>query len=349
MKWIMNRSWVKRATMIAALDILSVVCAFFLALWMRYDFRINDIEPVFLQTYAWLIPVWCGISVIVFAVFGLYNSVWSFVSVDELFRIFGAYSVLLAAEIFLYKVLGIRMPRSYYILGLLLSFGATVCLRFAYRFLRQLRSSLHLFHHGKELENVMIVGAGDAGRSLIEEFANNHHAKGQVCCFVDDNASKWGKRLQNVPIVGGRDKIRESVEKYHIKRIIYAIPSSSAKTRKDILDICTSTGCQVQVVPGIYQLMNGEVTVSKLREVEVQDLLGREPIQVNLDEIFQFISGKVVMVTGGGGSIGSELCRQIAAHNPKQLIIVDIYENTTYDVQNELKKKFPNLNLVVLL
>ena len=344
-----NSAWVKRAIMIAALDVVSIACAFFLALWLRYDFQLNDVEPRFLQTYSQLILVWCGISVVTFAIFGLYNSVWSFVSIDELFRIFGAYGVLTVAEVIIYYVLKISMPRSYYVMGLLLSLCATVCLRFAYRFLRQVRATMHTFYHGREMDNVMIVGAGEAGRALIEEFANNQYVSGQVCCLIDDNASKWGKRLQNVPIVGGRDKIRESVEKYHIKRIIFAIPSCSAKTKKDILDICTSTGCQVQVVPGIYQLMNGEVSVSTLREVEVQDLLGREPIQVNLDEIFQFICGKVVMVTGGGGSIGSELCRQIAKAKPKQLIIYDIYENNAYDIQKELEAKYPELDLVTLI
>ena len=203
--------------------------------------------------------------------------------------------------------------------------------------------------HAPGVKNVMIVGAGDAGRALANEFINSDHVRDNIVCVIDDNPNKLHKRLCGIPIVGDRYSIPEMVKRYKVNKIIYAIPSSSAKTRKEILDICTTTGCEVQLLPGIYQMVNGEVFVSKLRKVDPIDLLGREPIQVNSDEILEYVSGKVVLVTGGGGSIGSELCRQIARANPRQLIIFEIYENNAYDIQMELKRSHPELNLTVLI
>ena len=195
----------------------------------------------------------------------------------------------------------------------------------------------------------MVIGAGEAGRALIAEFASSTYIKDNVVCVIDDNPIKKRKLLHGVPIVGGREAIPEAVQQYHISKIIYAIPSAAPSERKAILDICSTTGCKVQVLPGTYQLINGEISVSKLREVDPQDLLGRDPIQVDMNEIYAYISGKVIMVTGGGGSIGSELCRQIARANPKQLIVFDIYENNAYDIQMELQRKYPELDLVVLV
>ena len=196
----------------------------------------------------------------------------------------------------------------------------------------------------------MIIGAGQAGRTIIKELTTSSHINNSnVACIVDDNQSKVGRILEGIPIVGNRADIPEMAKKYNINKIIYAIPDSSGRTRKEILNICSKTGCEIQVVPGIYQLVNGEVSVSKLRKVEIQDLLGRDPINVNIDEILRYIGGKVIMVTGGGGSIGSELCRQIAKSNPKQLIIFDIYENNAYDIQMELKRKYPDLDLITLI
>ena len=196
---------------------------------------------------------------------------------------------------------------------------------------------------------VMLIGAGDAGRALAVEFTNSDHIQDHLSCVIDDNPVKWNKQLCGVPIVGGRQDILMAVKKYKISKIIFAIPNCAAKSRKEILDICATTGCEVQMLPGIFQMVNGEVSVSKLRKVDPQDLLGREPIKVNLDEIVGYISGKVVLVTGGGGSIGSELCRQIAHAKPKQLIILDIYENNAYDIQMELRRTHPELNLEVII
>ena len=339
----------RRALVIALLDVLSICFCFFFALWLRFDFRMNAIDPVFLDNYGRIILPWCVVCIAVFTVFGLYNSIWSFVSTDELMRILEAYGVLTVIAAVLALALDIQMPKSFYVVGLVFSGIATVGIRFSYRMLRYMKIHFGGMGHANYQENVMIIGSGEAGKALVNEFTTSAYVKSRVSCLIDDNPVKWGKRLGGVLIVGGRNEIPAAVEKYHIHRIIFAIPTASAKTRKEILSICSTTGCQVQVVPGIYQLVNGEVSVSKLRKVDVQDLLGREPIRVNLEEILNFISGKVVMVTGGGGSIGSELCRQIAKSNPKTLIIFDIYENNAYDIQMELQRSYPTLNLVTLI
>ena len=339
----------KRALIIGAVDLLSICVSFFAALWLRFDFQFKAIPAEFLTTYCEIILPWCGICIAMFSLFGLYSSIWSFVSTDELLRILEVYGLLALIGYVLARVLGILMPKSFYVVGIIFSIVATVSIRFSWRMLRYIKFHFQPHSDAAYQENVMIIGAGAAGKALVNEFTTSAYVKSRVCCLIDDNPVKWGKRLGGVPIVGGRTVIAEAVEKHNIHRIIYAIPSGSAKTKKDILAICATTGCQVQVVPGIYQLVNGDVNVSKLRKVDVQDLLGRDPIKVNLDEILHFISGKVVMVTGGGGSIGSELCRQIAKSNPRQLIIFDIYENNAYDIQMELKRNYPNLNLVTLI
>ena len=339
----------RKAFLIAAMDILSIAMAYFFALWLRFDFQFNEISDVFLDHYLKIILPWCGVCIVTFALFGLYSSIWSFVSTDELLRILESYGLLALLSLGMAMIPGLRLPKSVYVMGLIFSGMLTASIRFSYRTLRYIRHHLSGPRGPGFRENVMIIGAGEAGKALVNEFATSSYVTSHVSCLIDDNPVKWGKRLGGVPIVGGRNEIETAVQKYDIHRIIYAIPSGSAQTRKEILAICSTTGCQVQVVPGIYQLVNGEISVSKLRQVDVQDLLGREPIKVNLDEILNFISGKVVMVTGGGGSIGSELCRQIAKSNPKQLIIFDIYENNAYEIQMELQRTYPTLNLVTLI
>ncbi len=337
-----------RIFILAVMDVLSIMAAFFAALLIRFDFQFDQIPLNYFNLYLqWILP-WAAICLVAFLLFRLYSSIWSYASVDELLRIIGAYIALAAVGFACVLVLDIRMPRAVYAFGFALSFFFTVMIRFSYRLLRGMRSLLH-HQNQKSHQNIMLIGAGEAGRLLINEFATSEYVSGTVACVIDDNPSKRNKLLAGVPIVGGRKDIPEMVEKYRINKIIYAIPSGSAALRKAFLDICATTGCQVQVLPGIYQVVNEEVSISKLREVNPQDLLGRDPIKVNMDEIWQFISGKVVMVTGGGGSIGSELCRQIARANPKQLIIFDIYENNAYDIQMELKRTCPELNLKVLI
>ncbi len=334
---------------IMVLDTIATMASFFMGLWFRADFTFENIRQTHLEGFLSMIGPWCAITILVFFCFRLYSSIWAFVSTSEVFRIIGAYCVLGVLGVTVFHFDGIIMPRSSMVVGFLFSFVCTVGIRFSYRLWITIQRKIIHAGHGKGMRNVMIVGAGDAGRALALEFNNSNFVRDHLACVIDDNPVKRNKRLCGVPIVGGREEIHNAVKKYKIHKIIYAIPSASAKTRKEILDICSTTGCEVQLLPGIFQMVNGDVSVSKLRKVDPQDLLGREPIKVNLEEIFDYISGKTVMVTGGGGSIGSELCRQIASAKPEKLIIFEIYENNAYDIQMELRRKYPELDLVVLI
>ena len=345
----LNRAVISKVALIVMLDILSTAVSYFLGLWFRYDFSFAEIRMAHLQGYLMAIGPWCGITIVVFALFKLYSSIWAFVSTSEVFRIIGAYCVLGVIGVAIFHFDGMVMPRSSMVVGFVFNFVSTVAIRFSYRLLRTAQKKLSHVTHANGLKNVMLIGAGDAGRALALEFNNSDFVKDHLACVIDDNPVKWNKQLCGVPIVGGREDIPVMARQYKIDKIIFAIPSCDAPTRKAILDICTTTGCEVQMLPGIYQMVNGDVSVSKLRKVDPQDLLGRDPIKVNLDEILDYVSGKVVLVTGGGGSIGSELCRQIARANPRQLIIFDIYENNAYDIQMELRRSHPELNLTVLI
>ena len=345
----LNLGMAPKVIFIMMLDVLATVVSFFLGLWFRYDFSFAEIRPVHMEGFLSAIGLWCVITLLVFWIFRLYNSIWAFVSTPEVFRITGAYVVLGVIGVLVFHFDGNLMPRSSMVVGFLFSFVSTVTIRFSYRLLRTAQRRISHITHANGVKNVMLIGAGDAGRALAVEFTNSDHIQDHLSCVIDDNPVKWNKQLCGVPIVGGRQDIATAVKKYKISKIIFAIPNCTAKSRKEILDICATTGCEVQMLPGIFQMVNGEVSVSKLRKVDPQDLLGREPIKVNLDEIVGYISGKVVLVTGGGGSIGSELCRQIAHAKPKQLIILDIYENNAYDIQMELRRTHPELNLEVII
>ena len=344
----LNPTVLSKVLLIILLDVLATAVAFFLGLWFRYDFVFEDISHYFIEGYLSSIGIWCAVTVGVLFLFNLYNCIWVFVGTSEVFRILGAYAVLAVIGV-AFHMYGVALPRSSCIIGLILSGIFTLGIRFSYRMIRTLQTKFIHMAHASGMKNVMLIGAGDAGRTLATEFSNSEYIRDNLVCVIDDNPVKVGKRLCGIPIVGTRQDIPTMVERYKISKIIFAIPSASGQTRKEILDICTTTGCEVQMLPGIYQMVNGEVSVSKLRKVDPQDLLGREPIRVNLDEIMDYVSGKVVMVTGGGGSIGSELCRQIAQANPKQLIIFEIYENNAYDIQMELQRTCPELNLEVLI
>ena len=344
-----NKKRLQRVFIVAVLDILCLAGSFFAALWVRFDFSFNAIPLDYLHFFLQMILPWIILSLITFRICGLYRSIWIFVSIDELFRVIISYIFLSVCCIILMVLAPVRMPSSFYVIGMIFSFICTVGLRFSYRFLRQLSTELDNRHNKDAKNNVMIIGGGEAGRSLIREITTNKHLSYKVVCIIDDNPGKKFRRLDGIPIVGNRNDIPSAVKKYNVTKIIYAIPTSSGQTKKEILDICSTTGCDIQVVPGIFQLVSGEVHVSQLRNVDVQDLLGRDPVSVNLEEIGTYITGKRIMVTGGGGSIGSELCRQIAKNNPEQLIIFDIYENNAYDIQMELKRKYPYLKLHVLI
>ena len=345
----LSRAVQGKVLLIMAGDVVATMLSFFLGLWFRYDFSFQEIRTEHLQGFLSAIGPWCVITIVVFLCFRLYSSIWAFVSTSEVFRIAGAYLVLAVIGTLVFRFDGFLMPRSSMVMGYLLSFAMTVLIRFSYRLWRTAQRQLSHMAHANGLKNVMLIGAGDAGRALAMEFLSSDYVKDHLSCVIDDNPVKLNKRLCGVPIVGNRYDIPAMAKQYKISKIIFASPSCPAKTRKEILDICTTTGCEVQMLPGIYQMVNGEVSVSKLRQVDPQDLLGRDPIQVNLEEIFGYIHGKTVLVTGGGGSIGSELCRQIAGAKPEMLIIFDIYENNAYDIQQELRRNFPELNLEVLI
>lgn len=344
----LSSSNTSKVMLIILLDVLFTAAAFFLGLWFRYDFMFHEIADYHMAGYSNTILPWCFVTVVVLALFNMYNCIWAFVGTSEVFRILAAYGVLAVIGV-VFHIYGVALPRSSCIVGLILSCIFTMAIRFSYRTIKIAQQKVKHMTHASGMRNVMLIGAGDAGRALATEFQNSKYVRDNLACVIDDNPNKLGKRLCGIPIVGNRNDIPAMVQQYKISKIIFAIPSCSALTRKEILSICTTTGCEVRMLPGIYQMVNGEVSVSKLRSVDPQDLLGREPIKVNLDEIIGYISDKVVMVTGGGGSIGSELCRQIARANPKQLIIFEIYENNAYDIQMELRRNHPELNLEVLI
>lgn len=258
-----------------------------------------------------------------------------------------AYAILCAVYLAEGWFMELHMPKSYFIMGYIISFCLTTGMRFSYRMLRfYINRTKHI---SSAEDRIMIIGAGDAGRILLREMRSSQKLHCKVCCVIDDNPNKRGRMIEGVEIVGDRHDIVRMARKYSINRIIYAIPSSNGDERKDILNICKETGCKLQTIPGVYQLVNDEVSVSKLRDVEITDLLGREQVSVNNREILDAIAGKVVLITGGGGSIGSELCRQIAQAHPKQLIIFEIYENNAYNIQQELERSCHELNLVTLI
>lgn len=346
-----NQLWLHRVAILGLFDIIGIGMSYFFALLLRFDFLYSKIPVEYLKGYLRSMPWMILITVTVFYIFKLYHSIWRLISLAEFRKILEAYLVLIPIYLVMGFLTHLSMPLSYYFMGYLLSFCFTVGIRFSYRLLRSWVNRGKEMEHAKEgkEERVMIVGAGAAGQVLIKELHNSPKVRSRVCCAIDDNPYKKGKFLEGVPIVGNRYDIPEMAEKYGISRIIFAIPAASGKNRKEILNICKGTDCHLQTVPAVYQLVNGEVKVSRLRDVEISDLLGREQIKVNNEEIFAAIQGKVILVTGGGGSIGSELCRQIAHAEPKQLIIFDIYENNAYEIQQELKRKYPELDLIVLI
>ena len=341
--------WQVVSIALAGYDAIAIILSFFLALWFRFDCRYSLIPKEYLGAYFKFIGIYVVFSLFVFLRLRLYNSIWRFASYSELMRM-----ILATAITFVFHCVGItflfrRMPMSYYFFGIMVQFGLTLAVRFAYRFVLLERSKRKKVEEIAKAKKVLLIGGGKAGQIILRDIKTAQELKDIVCCIIDDNPNKWGRYIEGVPIVGGRDDIMSCVERYHIDKIIVALPSATAEEKRDILNICKETGCELKNLPGVYQFLTGEVKVSALRDVAVEELLGRDPIKVNMEEIHEFINGKKVMVTGGGGSIGSGLCRQIASYNPKQLIIFDIYENNAYDIQQELRKKYPNLNLVVLV
>lgn len=337
------------AVLLVIYDMTASAVSYLAALWVRYDCHYTDI-PVF-YTKAWLkfSLIYAFFTVAVFWALKLYQSIWKFASYTELKRTITAIIILAFVHTIGITVLFRRMPISYYVIGITIQFLLTLFVRFGYRFIILDRSRRLRSHTSDIAVRVMLIGAGSAGQMILRDLHGANGGKDRVCCIIDDDQSKLGCFIDGVPIVGGREDILLNVEKYKIEKIYLAIPSATAEQRRDILDICKETSCELKILPGIYQLVSGNITVSSMKDVAVDDLLGRSPVKVEMQEIYDFIKDKVILVTGGGGSIGSELCRQIASHEPKQLIIFDIYENNAYAIQLELKNKFPNLNLKVLI
>ena len=348
-KW--KLQWIYKSLLLCLADMIIVMGAYFMALVMRFDFQVAMIPEEYLAGYFWSMPFWVVATIVVYYIYKLYHSIWAFVSIAEVKRLIVADIVLIPVYIFGAVFMELHMPKSYYFMGYIISCVCCAGVRFSYRYIRFYLRSLQgeTKEEGKERDRIMVIGAGTVGQTLIREIrkADSVHAK--VVCAIDDNPEKKGRILEGIPIVGNRYDIVDMVKKYDVNRIIYAIPSTTGQNRKDILNLCKEAGCRMQTVPSVSQIVNEEVSMTKLREVEISDLLGRKQILVNMDEITEYIRGKVVLVTGGGGSIGSELCRQVAAREPKQLVILDIYENNAYDIQMELRKKYPQLNLEVII
>lgn len=337
-----------RRILLFFMDVFIIVLSEILSLLIRSDFRFDQIDAEHLHNILLYSPINICITVFLFALFQLYSSLWAYASIKEMLSVIFACIFSVIFQFVGMSVLEYDMPLSYHAVYFLLVTPIVICSRFCYRFFRRLRSRLK-FQTRKNAISTMVIGAGEAGNTIIREIINSQKVEQErdVVCVIDDDPTKIGTRIRGIPVIGGKDKIKDAVEKYHIQSIIFAIPTLPSKDRKEILQICNETGATLLTLPGIYQLINGEVNVSMLRKVNIEDLLGREPVRVNLDEILNYVKDQVVMVTGGGGSIGSEICRQIASHQPKQLIIIDIYENNAYEIQQELKWKYPDLDLVV--
>ena len=339
--------WQIMAVCLMICDLISVCSAYFMALWLRFDCVYSQIPERYLSPFLKIVLPYAICAIAVFWCFHMYRGMWRFASYTELVRTFCGSTVASLIHTVAITLLYIRMPLSYYIWGAGAQFVFLLTPRFAYRLL--LFYKVNTFKNNKGLGRVMIIGAGQTGQILLRDITTSDMMNDKVVCFIDDNPNKWKRYIEGVPIVGGREDIMAAVEKYKVNKIYYAISLAPAEDKKEILGICSETGCELKQIPGLAQVAMGRVTVSAMKDVAIEDLLGREPIKADLTEVFKYIHGKVVLVTGGGGSIGSELCRQIAAHDPKQLIIFDIYENNAYAIQLELRKKYPQLNLEVLI
>ena len=338
-----------RRTGLIIYDIISIIMASYVAVLMRYEFNIDEIPGYFLNPVTTFLPINIIITIVIFYLFKLYDSLWAYAGEREMQNLVMACvisGVINAIGLQFFKSHTQPVPQSYYFLYTFLLITAIFISRFSYRFFRSKKNQAVNKNNSKA---VMIIGAGEAANIIIKDIITSNYSTMSIKCIIDDDVNKWGKYIQGIRVVGGRDKIVECADLYDIDEIIVAMPSVSRQELKKILDICKNTNCKLRSLPGMYQLVNGEVNVSRLRDVEVEDLLGRDPITVDIDSIAGYVKGKTVMVTGGGGSIGSELCRQIAGHAPKCLIILDIYENNAYEIQQELKYKYPDMDLVVLI
>lgn len=319
----------------------------YLSLIMRFDVGIVSIEPQYINNYVDNMLFYTIISLLIFWVFRLYHSLWQYASIAEVYRIAEACITVEVVHFLSNKIVGNMLPRSCYFNAAIYLIIAICASRFMYR---MIRTVLNKYRNIKTSNNVMIIGAGEATNVIMREIQSSSYlANSNIACIIDDDRRKVGKYIRGVKVIGTRDKIKEAAKLYDIDEIIFAIPSASNEVKRDILNICKETDCTLKILPGVYQMVDGEVNVDSIRNVDVLDLLGRDPIEVDIESIMGYVKDKVIMVTGGGGSIGSELCRQLVSHKPKQLIIFDIYENNAYDIQQELKINYPDANVVTLI
>jgi len=337
----------QRRTVLVIVDIISVILATYGALMTRFEFTIAFIDEIFLENLNRCEIPFIVAAVVIFSGFRIYSSLWEYAGFEELCFAVGACLLYGCVEVAIVTAMGLHLPRSFYAISSLYLLALVLFTRGCYRLLRRRRhqSKTDL----KSKDRVMIIGAGEAGRNLIREIHNSNFLNKKVCCVIDDDSAKWNRFINGIRVVGDRTQIQKYVQRFHIQQILVAIPSADPRELKKILNLCSETTCKILVVPGTYQFVNEEMSFSKLRPVRIADLLGRDEISVNLEEIMGYVSGKAILVTGGGGSIGSELCRQIAGHHPRQLIILDIYENNAYEIQRELMHDYPDLNLTVLI
>lgn len=341
-----NARKIVRVTVLLLADLVLINLAQFLALYIRFEFSMPDLaESGFLESVISFAPVYSLLCIFIFAFFGLYNSLWAYVSMKEAMHAGQAAVIAGLLQYFLMIVLKLPLPRSFPVMNILLLAFFIVVERFAYRLVR----TIYQEHGYDRRVRTMLIGAGAGGDLVIRELSTSPQSHNRIVCIIDDKRKKHGMQLAGIPVVGGRDKIIDAVKRYRVSEIIFAIPSCSHSQRREILNICQSTGCSIKTLPGLVDIANGKVTVQKLRKVDIEDLLGRDSVSVNSGEIGEHIRGKTVLVTGGGGSIGSELCRQVAKNQPRRLVIFDIYENNAYAIQQELLRTCPGLDLVVLI
>lgn len=319
----------------------------YLSLIMRFDVGIVSIEPQYISNYVENVLPYTIMSLLIFWLFRLYHSLWQYASIAEVYRIAEACIIVELVHFLSNKIMGNMLPRSCYFNAAIYLIIAICASRFMYR---MIRTVLNKYRNIKTSNNVMIIGAGEATNVIMREIQNSSYlVNSNIACIIDDDRRKVGKYIRGVKVIGTRDKIKEAAKLYDIDEIIFAIPSASNEVKRDILNICKETDCTLKILPGVYQMVDGEINVNSIRNVDVLDLLGRDPIEVDIESIMGYVKDKVIMVTGGGGSIGSELCRQLVSHKPKQLIIFDIYENNAYDIQQELKINYPDANVVTLI
>lgn len=347
MKGFKLEHWKLIALCLVLYDIVITNGAYFMALFVRFELSWSAIPVVYLTAFYKAVPIYTVAVIAIFYFCKLYSSIWRYASYMELIRCTEAAILSAVAHTVIVTVIYFRMPFSYYIMGAITQAVLLVLGRFSYRFYNLLKRRREAV--SSEAEHVMLVGAGDAGRMLLRDIQREVDERGRVVCIIDDNPNKWGRDIDGIPVVGGRESIPEMAEKYKIKRIYIAIPSATTAQRQELVSICNETDCELKIIPGLYQLTSGQVSVKQMRDVNLEDLLGRESTHLRLDSVFNYLSGKIILVTGGGGSIGSELCRQIAAHEPGELVIFDIYENGVYDLQQELRAAYLDLKLTVLI